>query len=208
MPTQNNFTRSLFDRDEFTITYELVPGQGSGGWRVERLLKFAAEALHDGRIKALSITDNPGGHPALAPIAIGSEIKKIGMEPLLHFSLKDKNRNQVESHLFHYHREQFTNLLVLGGDFPKLNSWKLPLGNIALSPVHEFLCHHLFGGTRTFSVRFPVSIILDPPDISAFVDHSHITPPSRLDGHMMELSISRPKKFRTALLITTFFHNF
>ncbi len=121
MPTQNKFTRSLYDPDEFTITYELVPGQGSGGRGLERLLAFARAAGEDGRIKALSITDNPGGHPALAPIAIGSEVRKTGIEPLLHFSLKDKNRNQVESHLFHYHRQRFTNLLVLGGDFPKLS---------------------------------------------------------------------------------------
>ncbi|GAB4343477.1 MAG: methylenetetrahydrofolate reductase C-terminal domain-containing protein [Desulfobulbaceae bacterium] len=121
MPTQNIFTRSLTDPDEFTITYELVPGQGSGGSRVEKLLRFAAEAREDGRIRALSITDNPGGHPALAPIAIGSDVKKIGIEPLLHFSLKDKNRSQVESHLFLYHRQDFHNLLVLGGDFPRSN---------------------------------------------------------------------------------------
>ena len=121
MPTQNIFTSSLFNPEEFTITYELVPGQGSGGRRVEKLLSFAALAHEDGRIKALSITDNPGGTPALAPIAIGSDVKHIGIEPLLHFSLKDKNRSQIESHLFHYHRQNFNNLLVLGGDFPKVN---------------------------------------------------------------------------------------
>lgn len=119
MPTQNIFTQSLFDPGEFTITFELVPGQGSGGRRLEKLLRFAREAKEDGRIKALSITDNPGGHPALAPIAIGSDVRKIGIEPLLHFSLKDKNRSQVESHLFLYDRQKFANLLVLGGDFPQ-----------------------------------------------------------------------------------------
>ncbi len=116
---QNEFTRSLYNGDEFTVTYELVPGQGSGGRRVDRLLAFAEKAKADGRIKALSITDNPGGHPALAPVAIGSDVRERGMEPLIHFSLKDKNRNQVESHLFHYHRQGFANLLVLGGDFPR-----------------------------------------------------------------------------------------
>lgn len=121
MTTQNEFTLSLHDPDEFTVTYELVPGQGSGGRELDRLLEFASRARDDGRIKALSITDNPGGHPALAPIAIGSDIQEIGIEPLLHFSLKDKNRNQVESHLFHYHRHHFDNLLVLGGDFPRPN---------------------------------------------------------------------------------------
>lgn len=121
MSTQNQFTQSLYKPDEFTVTYELVPGQGSGGRKVDRLLAFAERAKADGRIKALSITDNPGGHPALAPVAIGSDVRKRGMEPLIHFSLKDKNRNQVESHLFHYHRQHFTNLLVLGGDFPRPN---------------------------------------------------------------------------------------
>jgi len=121
MPTQNEFSKSLADPNEFTVTYELVPGQGSSGRKLDRLLDFARSAKNDGRIKALSITDNPGGHPALAPIAIGSDIRKIGIEPLLHFSLKDKNRNQIESHLFHYHRQNFNNLLVLGGDFPRPN---------------------------------------------------------------------------------------
>jgi methylenetetrahydrofolate reductase (NADPH) len=119
MADQLAFDRSLADPDQFTLTYELVPGQGAGGRKVERLLDFAQNAKKDGRITALSVTDNAGGHPALAPVAIGTEIKKIGLEPLVHFSLKDKNRNQVESHLFLYQREQFNYLLILGGDFPK-----------------------------------------------------------------------------------------
>jgi len=105
--------------DHFTITYELVPGQGTGSRQVERLLAFAHRAREDGRIKALSITDNAGGHPALAPSAIGADILALGMEPLVHFSLKDKNRNQVESHIFLYHRQGFHSLLVLGGDYPR-----------------------------------------------------------------------------------------
>ena len=119
MADQLAFDRSLTDPDQFTLTYELVPGQGAGGKKVDRLLDFARQAKDDGRITALSVTDNAGGHPALAPVAIGTEIKKIGLEPLVHFSLKDKNRNQVESHLFLYQREEFKYLLVLGGDFPK-----------------------------------------------------------------------------------------
>jgi len=119
MKPPDPFARSLHTPDEFTLTYELVPGQGAGGKKIDSLLEFARQAKGDGRIKALSITDNAGGHPALAPVAIGSEIQQIGLEPLIHFSLKDKNRNQIESHLFLYQRQGFHNLLVLGGDFPK-----------------------------------------------------------------------------------------
>ncbi len=117
--TKNSFSQSLLDPETFTLTYELVPGRGAGGKKIDRLLEFTRLAGEDGRISALSITDNAGGHPALAPIAIGSEIQQIGLEPLIHFSLKDKNRNQIESHLFLYQRQRFDNLLILGGDFPK-----------------------------------------------------------------------------------------
>ncbi|MCI5150812.1 MAG: methylenetetrahydrofolate reductase, partial [Candidatus Electrothrix sp. MAN1_4] len=68
----------------FTITFELVPRQGFARKQVDPLLDFAREAREDGRITALSITDNPGGNPALAPVAIGAELMEIGIEPLVH----------------------------------------------------------------------------------------------------------------------------
>uniref|UniRef100_UPI004056CE78 methylenetetrahydrofolate reductase n=1 Tax=Candidatus Electronema sp. TaxID=2698783 RepID=UPI004056CE78 len=104
---------------EFVITYELVPGQGCCGKKVERLLDLAREVKADGRISALSITDNPGGSAALAPAAIGAELLQLGIEPLIHFSLKDKNRSQIVSHLYLYQRLGLRSLLVMGGDFPK-----------------------------------------------------------------------------------------
>lgn len=118
-PGPNIFRESLVNSREFTITYELVPGRGSGGKRLERILQLAESAKEDGRIKAFSITDNPGGHPALSPISLGLDIQAMGISPLLHFSLKDKNRNMAESQLFECHRHDLLNLLVLGGDFPR-----------------------------------------------------------------------------------------
>ena len=118
-PGPNIFRDSLLDTGDFTITYELVPGRGSGGKRLEKILRLAELARDDGRIKALSITDNPGGHPALSPISLGLDIQEMGISPLLHFSLKDKNRNMAESQLFECHRHDLLNLLVLGGDFPR-----------------------------------------------------------------------------------------
>ena len=123
MPTSQKttdiFRASLFNDQEFTITFELVPGRGSGGKRLDDILTFAEEARKDGRIKALSITDNPGGHPALAPTSLGLDIHSLGIEPLIHFSLKDKNRNMAESQLFECHRHGLLNLLVLSGDYPR-----------------------------------------------------------------------------------------
>ena len=115
----NIFRSSLLDDREFTVTFELVPGRGAGGKRLEKILNLAEQAKIDGRIKAFSITDNPGGHPALSPTSLGLDIQALGISPLLHFSLKDKNRNMVESQLFECHRHNLFNLLVLGGDYPR-----------------------------------------------------------------------------------------
>lgn len=119
LPATNIFRESLDNSEEFTITYELVPGRGSGGKRLEKILQLVDNAKDDGRIKAFSITDNPGGHPALSPTSLGLDIQTMGISPLLHFSLKDKNRNMAESQLFECHRHELLNLLVLGGDFPR-----------------------------------------------------------------------------------------
>ncbi|HHB75231.1 MAG TPA: methylenetetrahydrofolate reductase, partial [Desulfobulbus sp.] len=62
--TKTTFPQTLLDPETFTLTYELVPGRGAGGKKIDRLLEFARLAGEDGRISALSVTDNAGGHPA------------------------------------------------------------------------------------------------------------------------------------------------
>lgn len=103
----------------FKITFELVPARASGGKAVNDILLFAKEAAKDGKISALSITDNAGGHPALAPKALGREIKAFGIDPIIHFSCKDKNRNLMESELFELDRLGLKKLLIVTGDYPR-----------------------------------------------------------------------------------------
>ncbi len=117
--TTDSFRASLLNEQDFTLSFELVPGRGSGGKRLDAILQFAEECKKDGRITALSITDNPGGHPALAPTSLGLDIQALGLAPLIHVSLKDKNRNMAESQLFECHRHHLLNLLVLSGDYPR-----------------------------------------------------------------------------------------
>jgi methylenetetrahydrofolate reductase (NADPH) len=111
--------RSLRDQHDFTLTFELVPGPGSRSRQHSRILKLAKEIALDGRFRALSITENAGGHPALTPEALGSEIQAMGSEVIIHLSCKDKNRNQMESLLFGWDRQHIRNLLVVTGDYPQ-----------------------------------------------------------------------------------------
>jgi methylenetetrahydrofolate reductase (NADPH) len=81
-------------------------------------MRLAERAVEGKLIQALSITDNAGGHPALFPNTLGREICRLGSNPIIHFTCKDKNRNQIESILYALDRIEIQNLLVMTGDFP------------------------------------------------------------------------------------------
>ena len=70
-----------------------------------------------GRVHALTITDNAGGNPSISAELLGIEVNNLGIEPLVHFACKDKNRNQIEGLLHGLERASVRNLLVLTGDY-------------------------------------------------------------------------------------------
>ncbi len=112
------FARILSEKD-FVVTFELVPGRSTRTRHYREIVRFAESVAEDGLFDALSITDNAGGHPALAPEALGRELRMMGHEPIIHFSCKDKNRNQIESDLLALDREKLHTLLILTGDYPR-----------------------------------------------------------------------------------------
>lgn len=116
--SHNKFKASLRDKNKFSVTWELVPGRGAHEKAQDNAILAAEQAARGGRIDALSITDNPGGKPAMSAAYLGMEILKLGIEPLVHFTCKDKNRNQIESELYALNRAGVRNLLVMTGDYP------------------------------------------------------------------------------------------
>jgi len=61
---KNRFKEALLERKEFIYTHELVPGRGSPGKTQDNILRIAEGAAQSKLVHAVSITDNPGGHPA------------------------------------------------------------------------------------------------------------------------------------------------
>jgi len=109
----------LLDGSEFVVTCELVPGRGHAGKAIDQIIEFGKQvASSDVPIHAVSITDNPGGNPALSPDVIGRELMEMGVEPLVHFSCRDANRNMAESRASALARGGLNNLLVITGDYP------------------------------------------------------------------------------------------
>ncbi len=107
----------LYDTDHFVVTLELVPGRESGARGVDQVMGIARDAFSDGRISAVSMTDNPGGNPALSPDVLGHEIFKIGMDVIVHFTCRDMNRVGMESRALQLAMMGMKNILALSGDY-------------------------------------------------------------------------------------------
>jgi methylenetetrahydrofolate reductase (NADPH) len=126
---------SLHDANTFSVTWELVPGRGAFEKAQLDMIDAAAKAAASGRIHALTITDNPGGNPAISAEMLGAEIRRLGIEPLVHLTCKDKNRNQLESLLYGLERADVRNLLVMSGDYPKAGYGGAPKPVFDLDPI-------------------------------------------------------------------------
>lgn len=111
------FQNDMIEPERFLVTLELVPGREAGGRSVDTVIEIARQAYADGRISAVSITDNPGGNPALSPDALGHEIFKTGMDVIVHFTCRDMNRVGIESRALQLARMGIKNILALNGDY-------------------------------------------------------------------------------------------
>ncbi len=111
------FRHDILDPTKFVTTLELVPSRESKGRQIDSILQVAADAYSDGRISAVSITDNPGGNPSLSPDVIGHEIFRLGMDVIIHFTCRDSNRIGMESRAWQLDRMGMKNILALTGDY-------------------------------------------------------------------------------------------
>ncbi|KPU45968.1 bifunctional homocysteine S-methyltransferase/5,10-methylenetetrahydrofolate reductase [Oxobacter pfennigii] len=132
----NKFKESLLDKDTLSVTWELVPGRGAHEKAQEEAIEYAEQAAKGGRVHALTLTDMPGGNPAIAAESLAAEIVKLGIEPLVHFTCKDKNRNQIEGLLYALDRAEARNLLIMTGDYVYTGYTGRPKPVFDLDPMH------------------------------------------------------------------------
>ena len=68
----NRFKDALLNPSAFPVTWELVPGRGAKEAAQEKVMTLAGQAASGGKIHALTLTDNPGGTPAMSADFMGS----------------------------------------------------------------------------------------------------------------------------------------
>lgn len=113
----------LFQVTNFLIGVELVSTRGGMSERSTiKARDFAGELVRFPGVDWISITDNAGGNPQLAPTALGKPILYAGKEVVIHLTCKDLNRNGLESEAWLLHSEGFNNILAMTGDFPVAGS--------------------------------------------------------------------------------------
>ncbi len=109
----------LSDPTRFLVATELVSVRGSmAGVSAIKARNFASELTACPFIDWISITDNAGGNPQLAPLVLGRPILYAGKEVVIHLTCKDLNRNALESEAWMLNSEGFHNILAMTGDYP------------------------------------------------------------------------------------------
>jgi len=109
--------RASLEAGEFVCSAELMLGRDHATSEVQAFLDEAARQPEG--IRFLSLTDLPGGNPALPPESFAAAVLERGLVPIAHLSGKDVNRAYLEGRLHHLARLGVRDLLALTGDAQK-----------------------------------------------------------------------------------------
>jgi len=112
-----NYFTSALQQGAFVCTAEIVLGRDHNAAQAEEFVKDASQ--HPQGIKVVSLTDFPGGNPALPPEAFASYVCEHNLTPIAHLSGKDGNRSFLEGRLHAFARLGVENILALTGDVGK-----------------------------------------------------------------------------------------
>jgi methylenetetrahydrofolate reductase (NADPH) len=110
---------ALHETADFLIGVELVSIRGSMAEQgAVKARRFAGQLVESPHVDWISVTDNAGGNPQLAPQALAKPILYAGKEVVIHLTCKDLNRNGLESEAWQLNSEGFHNVLAMTGDYP------------------------------------------------------------------------------------------
>lgn len=157
MDKKQSLQDALRNPAHLSVTWELVPGRGAFSKAQEHVARMMAQAASSDCIHAVTLTDSPGGRPAILNYPLAWEAVRLGLEPVVHFTCKDKNRNALESELYALARAGVNNLLVMTGDYPAAGLQGAARPIFDLDPVHVLKLAAEVGAERPFFAGAVVS---------------------------------------------------
>ncbi len=112
-----NHLRQALLNQEFFCSAELVLGRDHTVTDAEAFVQAAAEQGNG--IKIISVTDLPGGNPALPPESFMPFVAEEGLTPIAHITGKDGNRSFIEGRLHSLAHMGVENIVAITGDAQK-----------------------------------------------------------------------------------------
>lgn len=106
--------REKLSQGKFVITTELGPPKGVD------VAKALQEARAMGPVDAMNVTDLQGGVMKLGSIALSRILIEEGIEPIFQLTAASRNRLAIQSDLLSAYVLGIRNVLLLGGDPPKI----------------------------------------------------------------------------------------
>lgn len=97
----------------FVVTTELTPPKGTD--LADLLAK--AEALHD-HVDGINLTDSPRARMAVTPVVAAKFLLDRGLEPIVQFTTRDRNRIALQADLLGAAALGVGNAVFMGGDHP------------------------------------------------------------------------------------------
>ena len=187
----NPLKEAILDPKVFCVTWEQIPGRGAFEMQQEQVFDNIRKAAQLGKIHAISVTDNPGGNPAISTEMLCAEIKRLGTEPLVHLACRDKNRSQIESMLYGLAASGVRNILALSGDYPSPEGFEgKPKPVFDMDPVNTVrLIESMNGGLEHNAMG--KKVVLAPTDLFVGVC---VSPFKQLESELMAQYYKLKKK--------------
>ena len=185
-----NQLATLLEAGTFVVTCEMIPGRGANEAHQSKELEEARKLAASGRIHAMSITDNPGGNPALLADCFAEDLLACGITPLVHMSCKDRNRCQMESQLWALERRGISNVLAMTGDYPVTGFKGRP------EPVFDLDCVQLLQMITEMNKGLEVSAPKGPITLGAtgFYPGAVVSPFKWTEGELLPQYFKLEKK--------------
>ena len=112
LPAESRLVRTLLNGD-FAVTAEITPpASGDPAHLLDK-----AEPLR-GWVDAVNVTDGASARVAMSSLAAAALLARSGIEPVLQFTFRDRNRIALQSDLLGASALGIYNLLILRGDDP------------------------------------------------------------------------------------------
>ncbi|RPJ04810.1 MAG: methylenetetrahydrofolate reductase, partial [Deltaproteobacteria bacterium] len=107
----------ILRQGRFAVTGELRSPQGNDVSVIKRRADFLR-----GSVDAVHVADNQDAIVRMSSLAVSSLLLRMGLEPVMHLSTRDRNRIAIQSDLFGATALGIQNLLCLTGTHPSLGN--------------------------------------------------------------------------------------